>query len=100
MDQRRPSVPERHRRAAASRLCPMRRYIVVFLATRPNIGSRLAHRIGDLSYGLYLFGWPVEQLTQQLTGSRSGWELFLYSLVPTLAVAAVSWWVVERPLIK
>jgi peptidoglycan/LPS O-acetylase OafA/YrhL len=75
-------------------------YIVVFLAERPNIGSRFAHRWGDLSYGLYLFGWPVEQLMQQLTGVRSGWQLFIVSLPIVVACAAVSWWAVERPCLS
>jgi peptidoglycan/LPS O-acetylase OafA/YrhL len=72
-------------------------YIVVFLAQRPNIGSRFAQRWGDLSYGAYLFGWPVEQLVQRFAGLHSGWELFACSLPVVLACAAISWWVIEKP---
>jgi len=72
-------------------------YLVVFLAERGNIGSRFAHRWGDWSYGAYLFGWPVEQLVQQLTGLQSGWQLFVCSLPCVLGCAAVSWWVIEKP---
>lgn len=75
-------------------------YLVVFLAERPNAGSRFARRYGDLSYGLYLFGWPVEQLTQQVTGLRDGWQLFAASLPLVFACAAVSWWAVERPFLR
>ena len=75
-------------------------YIVVFLAERPNIGSRFALRWGDLSYGIYLFGWPIEQLVQQLTGLQSGWQLFVCSLPVAFACAAVSWWMMERPCLK
>jgi peptidoglycan/LPS O-acetylase OafA/YrhL len=71
-------------------------YIVVFLAERPNPGSRFAHRWGDLSYGAFLFGWPVAQLVEQLTGSRSGWQLFAYSLPAVLVCAFISWWAVEK----
>jgi peptidoglycan/LPS O-acetylase OafA/YrhL len=75
-------------------------YVVVFLAERPNVGSHFAHRWGDLSYGLYLFGWPVEQFTQQVTAIRSGWQLFIVSLPFVFACAAVSWWAVERPCLS
>jgi peptidoglycan/LPS O-acetylase OafA/YrhL len=75
-------------------------YIVVFLAERPNIGSRFAKRWGDLSYGAYLFGWPVEQFVQQFTGLHSGWQLFACCLPMVLACAAVSWWLIERPCLR
>lgn len=75
-------------------------YLVIYFAERPNPFSRFAHRAGDLSYGVYLFGWPIEQVTQILTGAKSGELLFLYSLLPTLGIAAVSWWAVERPFMR
>lgn len=75
-------------------------YIVVFLAERPNIGSRLAQRWGDLSYGAYLFGWPMEQLVQHFVGLHNGWQLFALSLPMVFACAAVSWWAIERPCLK
>ena len=75
-------------------------YLLIFFATRANIGSWVTKRVGDLSYGVYLFGWPVTQLMQQLTGTGTGWALFAYSLLPTLGVAVVSWWLVERPFLK
>jgi peptidoglycan/LPS O-acetylase OafA/YrhL len=75
-------------------------YIVVFLAERPNIGSHFTQRWGDLSYGAYLFGWPIEQLVQQLTGLDSGWQLFACCLPVVFACAAVSWWLIERPFLK
>lgn len=75
-------------------------YIVVFLAERSNIGSSFAQRWGDLSYGIYLFGWPIEQLVKHLTGLDSGWQLFAFSLPMVFACAAVSWWAIERPCLK
>lgn len=75
-------------------------YLVVFFAGRANPGSRFARRAGDLSYGVYLFGWPVEQLLQIHIGATSGEVLFVCALFPTLAIAALSWWVVERPFMR
>jgi peptidoglycan/LPS O-acetylase OafA/YrhL len=75
-------------------------YLVVFFAQRSNPGSRFARRAGDLSYGVYLFGWPVEQFVQIHAGASSGEVLFAYALLPTLAIAAVSWWLIERPFMR
>jgi peptidoglycan/LPS O-acetylase OafA/YrhL len=75
-------------------------YILVFLAERPNIGSRFAQRWGDLSYGAYLFGWPMEQLVQHFLGLRNGWQLFALSLPMVFACAAISWWAIERPCLR
>jgi peptidoglycan/LPS O-acetylase OafA/YrhL len=75
-------------------------YILVFLAERPNIGSRFAQRCGDLSYGAYLFGWPIEQLVQHFLGLHNGWQLFALSMPVVFACAAISWWAIERPCLK
>jgi len=72
-------------------------YLVVFLGTRYSPLSQFAQRFGDWSYGLYLFGWPVEQVINQLSQPSSGVKLFVYSLPVTMGVAAISWFVVEKP---
>jgi peptidoglycan/LPS O-acetylase OafA/YrhL len=74
-------------------------YIVVHLAQRNNIGSTLAQKWGDLSYGLYLFGWPATASIKHFAGTESGWVLIAYRLPLTFALAAVSWWAIERPCI-
>jgi hypothetical protein len=49
---------------------------------------------------VYLFGWPVLALLSRVVTSGSGWELFTYSLPVTIALAGISWWVVERPCLR
>ena len=75
-------------------------YLIVLLAQRSNPLSRFASRWGDLSYGVFLFGWPVLALLNRVVTTRSGWELFAYSLPVTIALAGISWWVVERPCLR
>lgn len=51
----------------------------------------------DLSYGIYLYGWPVQQILHALWPSPSGLMLLLPALAVTLPVAALSWYAIERP---
>ncbi len=61
---------------------------------------RLVHR-HDISYGLYIYAFPVQQLLV-LTGVHTV-NLALYDLVAllcTLPLAAASWLLVERPVMR
>jgi peptidoglycan/LPS O-acetylase OafA/YrhL len=75
-------------------------YLIVHLAQRPNIGSRFAGRFGDLSYGLYLFGWPVEQVVKQVTATDDPWYVLAATLPLVFAAAACSYHLVERPALS
>jgi peptidoglycan/LPS O-acetylase OafA/YrhL len=75
-------------------------YLVVFFGNRPNLGSVFAARVGDVSYGVYLFGWPVEQLVKQYTHTTSPWLLMSLACPIVLAVASVSFHLVERPTLR
>lgn len=62
------------------------------LAMPPLVG------LGAISYGVYLWHWPIFLvLNGERTGS-SGWQLFALRCAATIAVAAVSWWLIEQPI--
>ena len=79
-------------------------YLVLYFALSPpgwlqGVGRRLS-RFGDYSYGVYLWGWPVQQMieTQLQTGS---WALnFAISAPITLLLAIASWRIVEKPALR
>lgn len=57
-----------------------------------------AHRLpGDLSYGFYIYGWPVAQTIVHLHPGIGPTELALASVLATAPFAAASWHLVERP---
>lgn len=54
--------------------------------------------LGAISYGVYLWHWPIFLvLNGERTGS-DGWKLFALRCAATVAVAAVSWWLIEQPI--
>ncbi|MBX7450730.1 acyltransferase [Mycolicibacterium sp. 3033] len=54
--------------------------------------------LGAISYGVYLWHWPIFLLLNgERTGSE-GWKLFALRCAATVAVAAVSWWLIEQPI--
>jgi peptidoglycan/LPS O-acetylase OafA/YrhL len=71
-------------------------YLALYLALHPGLPVIPAARFGDLSYGLYIYGWPVQQTVVYLRPGMSWWELFLISMVITAAVAFLSWHLVEK----
>jgi peptidoglycan/LPS O-acetylase OafA/YrhL len=67
-------------------------------SSAPQLGS--LDRIGDLSYGVYVFGWPVQQLVYMAIGPGNGFFFFLLCLPPILFFAWLSWTLVERPALN
>jgi peptidoglycan/LPS O-acetylase OafA/YrhL len=62
-------------------------YLVVYLGCQPSrIGSWIV-RTGDLSYGLYLFGWPVQQMLRQSLDLRDRLLMFVLSSASTAVLA-------------
>lgn len=58
-------------------------------------------RVGDFSYGVYLYAFPVQQtLIHFYKDQLNGWQVALLTLVITLPIAAVSWFGLERPALK
>ena len=76
-------------------------YLALWLALNPRLRVIPAARFGDLSYGLYIYGWPVEQAAVWLLGRQAAWwQIFLIALPATAAIAFLSWHLVERPMLR
>ena len=56
-------------------------------------------RRNDISYGMYMYGYPVEQLLR-FAHLSSHTAYTVLSILCTIPLAAVSWFLVERPAIR
>lgn len=72
-------------------------YGMICLALTPVLARPRLDPRHDLSYGTYLYGWPIQQALRQLFPDLPGLVLLGPSLALTLAAAAASWFLVERP---
>jgi peptidoglycan/LPS O-acetylase OafA/YrhL len=76
-------------------------YLALWLALYPRLPVIPAARFGDFSYGLYIYGWPVEETVMWLSGGRAAWwQIFLIALPAVSAIAFLSWHLVERPMLR
>ncbi len=56
---------------------------------------------GDYSYGIYLYGFPVQQMICTLLPAYREWYFnLLFSLPIIIAIAVFSWWVIEKPTLS
>jgi peptidoglycan/LPS O-acetylase OafA/YrhL len=72
-------------------------YAILFLALSPLLARFLPDPDADLSYGTYLYGWPVQQALHALFPAVTAMVLLGPAILAALAVAALSWFIVEKP---
>lgn len=68
---------------------------IAYVPTLPKIPFGL-----DVSYGVYLWGWPVQQSLVHLTGVDEPLLLFAMTAPIVLALGTASWLCIERPALK
>lgn len=71
--------------------------LVLQVGPRSWPGLRSATVAGDLSYGIYLWAWPLQQLGISIFGTQTDWLfLLIVTLATTLFMAFLSWHLVEK----
>jgi peptidoglycan/LPS O-acetylase OafA/YrhL len=76
-------------------------YLTLFLAFDRRLPPLRAARFGDLSYGIYIYGWPVSALLMHASGGTlRWWQLFPLALPLAALAALLSWHLVEAPALS
>ena len=75
-------------------------YAAIWLAFAPLLARPLFDPPADFSYGVYLYGWPIQQSLHALWPQGGAWAMLWPSLGLALAVAALSWYGIEKPALR
>lgn len=67
-------------------------WVARVLAWRPLVA------LGAISYGVYLWHWPIFLILNGERTGWSGWQLLALRCAVTVAVSWLSWWLIEQPL--
>ena len=81
-------------RVALTMLIP---YLVLVLAYRTHDLVSLPSWMGDYSYGIYIFAFPIQQAVVHWVDPGNGWVVLLITAPVVTALAALSWRFVEAP---
>jgi peptidoglycan/LPS O-acetylase OafA/YrhL len=54
--------------------------------------------VGRISYGLYLWHWPIFLVLDHARTGLEGWSLFALRVLVTFVIAVLSWYLVETPV--
>lgn len=80
---------------------PAATYAVMYFALAERSVAPTVWRRADLSYGIYIYGFPIEQAVAALMGPHaSAFAVFVVALPMTAAVAALSWRFIEKPALR
>jgi peptidoglycan/LPS O-acetylase OafA/YrhL len=71
-------------------------YFVIYFAYVPSGLIRKYNQIGDYSYGVYIYAFPVQQSVAALVPGISVLSMALIATVITFVLAALSWHLLER----
>lgn len=78
---------------------PMLAYGLLYLSTVIPQPRWIAKN--DISYGFYIYAWPVQQLVVLFGGAQWGMIAYiLQTIVGTVVLAALSWFLIERPCMR
>ncbi len=76
-------------------------YPVIWLGAATFIPLPRFYEGTDISYGVYLYGWPVTQLIRHFVGpDLNGYQMAAIALPATMLVALASWLLVEKPALR
>ena len=75
-------------------------YIVVFFGFRGLDWLRVLTKPGDVSYGIYIWAFPIEQTVIAVWKGIPPLAVVAVAGAATYLVACLSWWLIERPALR
>ena len=74
-------------------------YVLLYVGYSP-LEHPAIRSVPDISYGTYLYGWPVQKLVIFYFPALDPILVFALSLIVALTCGAASWFLVEKPVLR
>lgn len=75
-------------------------YALLYMASRRSELLSHFNRLPDVSYGVYLYGWPLQKLLLWHFPGLSPWVLFALSAPASIVAGMISWYLIEKPALR
>ena len=75
-------------------------YALIYVASKRSAFLSQFNRLPDVSYGTYLYGWPIQKLIVWYIPTISPWSLFALSALCALLAGTISWYLIEEPALR
>ena len=75
-------------------------YLLFYLAFTQISFLKGFESLPDVSYGVYLYGWPIQKLILWYFPATTPTALFFISAFMSLLLGAASWYAVEKPFLR
>lgn len=75
-------------------------YLILFVVFARLPVFRFYNRLGDYSYGMYIYAFPVQQFIAKLIPGITAWQMLPLSFGITLIFAVGSWHLIEMPALR
>ena len=75
-------------------------HLVFCAAYLPRERVRVFNRLGDYSYGTYIYGFPIQVVVLAIFPSSTVWQHVGVAMTLTLALGILSWHLVESPALR
>ncbi|XQW85356.1 acyltransferase family protein [Thalassotalea piscium] len=72
-------------------------YIVLCAAYLPTGKILNYNKLGDFSYGTYIYAWPIQQTLAVTISPITPYEMMFLASIVTILLAVMSWHIIEKP---
>jgi peptidoglycan/LPS O-acetylase OafA/YrhL len=73
-------------------------YLIFYIAYATKY-IPIDEKLGDLSYGIYIYAWPMQQVIAHLTPNGNPYLNTVFSSVVVIILAYFSWHKIEKPIL-
>lgn len=75
-------------------------YLLFYAGFKPITALADFDKLPDISYGVYLYGWPVQKLLLWYFPAIPVWLLMLLSSLAAIGLGLMSWHTIEKPCLR